>query len=100
MIAWFCEKLWLKSLLSRTVQVEPERILFVDHHLSHAASAMFCSPFAEAAVLTVDGVGEWTTTGLGRASANWQNGHNNTIDLVEEIRFPHSLGLLYSAFTG
>lgn len=100
MIAWFGEKLWLKSLLARTVQVAPERILFVDHHLSHAASAMFCSPFAEAAVLTVDGVGEWTTTARGRATANWQNGHTNTLDLAEEIRFPHSLGLLYSAFTG
>ncbi len=100
MIAWFGEKLWLKSLLSSMVQVEPARILFVDHHLSHAASAMFCSPFTEAAVLTADGVGEWTTTGLGRATAKWENGHDNTLDLDEEIRFPHSLGLLYSAFTG
>jgi len=100
MIAWFGEKLWLKSLLLSLLPVSPDRILFADHHLSHAASAMFCSPFAEAAVLTVDGVGEWTTTAGGRASANWENRHDNSIELVEEIRFPHSLGLLYSAFTG
>jgi len=100
MIAWFSEKLWIKTVLLDTVRVPAERILFVDHHLSHAASAMFCSPFAEAAVLTVDGVGEWTTTALGRATADWGDGKANAIELVEEIRFPHSLGLLYSAFTG
>ena len=100
MIAWFSEKLWIKTVLQDAVRVPAERILFVDHHLSHAASAMFCSPFAEAAVLTVDGVGEWTTTALGRARADWGTGEANAIDLVEEIRFPHSLGLLYSAFTG
>jgi carbamoyltransferase len=100
MIAWFREKLWLKSLILNIVPIDPNRMLFVDHHFSHAASAMFCSPFAEAAVLTVDGVGEWTTTGLGRATGDWGNGQANAIDLVEEIRFPNSLGLLYSAFTG
>ena len=100
MIAWFSEKLWIKTVLLDAVRVPAERILFVDHHLSHAASAMFCSPFAEAAVLTVDGVGEWTTTALGRATADWGDGKANAIELVEEIRFPHSLGLLYSAFTG
>jgi carbamoyltransferase len=100
MIAWFSEKLWIKTVLQDAVRVPAERILFVDHHLSHAASAMFCSPFDEAAVLTVDGVGEWTTTALGRATADWGAGKANAIDLVEEIRFPHSLGLLYSAFTG
>ncbi len=99
MIAWFGEKLWLKSLISSSLPVAPERILFVDHHVSHAASAMFCSPFEEAAVLTVDGVGEWTTTAMGSATGNWGNGRRNAIQLVEEIRFPHSLGLLYSAFT-
>ena len=99
-IAWFSEKLWIKSLIQDKLQVAPEKILFVDHHLSHAASAMFCSPFDQAAVLTIDGVGEWTTTALGRASADWGNGTSNAIDLDREIRFPHSLGLLYSAFTG
>ena len=100
MIAWFGEKLWLKPLIMNILPVSADRILFVDHHLSHAASAMFCSPFAEAAVLTVDGVGEWTTTALGRATAGWEDPRDTSIELAEEIRFPHSLGLLYSAFTG
>jgi carbamoyltransferase len=65
MIAWLREKLWLKSVILDKLPVPAERILFVEHHLSHAASALFCSPFEEAAVLTIDGVGEWTTTALG-----------------------------------
>jgi carbamoyltransferase len=101
MIAWFSEKLWIKSTILTTLSVPTDRVLFVEHHQSHAASAMFCSPFEEAAVLTVDGVGEWTTTAQGHATADWgQPGQSNRIDLTEEIRFPHSLGLLYSAFTG
>src|SRR5690606_7503552 len=79
--------------------VGPEQILFCDHHMSHAASAFFASPYDEAAVLTVDGVGEWTTTTLGFARGPWDGSAPNTIDLFEEQRFPHSLGLLYSAFT-
>ena len=62
MIAWFDEKLWIKSILMHKLGVPADKVLFVDHHLSHAASAFFCSPFEEAAVLTIDGVGEWTTT--------------------------------------
>lgn len=100
MIAWFSEKLWLKSVMVKNLSIPLNRILFVEHHLSHAASAMFASPFEEAAVFTVDGVGEWTTTALGYATADWGNGKSNRIELEEEIRFPHSLGLLYSAFTG
>ena len=69
------------------------RILFSEHHLSHAASAFFCSPFDEAAILTVDGVGEWTTATIGRRT------RDRARRSLEEIRFPHSLGLLYSAFT-
>ena len=68
------------------------KILFSGHHLSHAASAFFCSPYQEAAILTVDGVGEWTTSSLAI-------GKNNNVEIIKEIRFPHSLGLLYSAFT-
>ncbi|HLC40924.1 MAG TPA: carbamoyltransferase N-terminal domain-containing protein [Methylomirabilota bacterium] len=98
MVAWFKEKLWIKEIMRSTLGVPPGRILFVEHHLSHAASAMFCSPFRKAAVLTVDGVGEWTTTVLGEASADWSGGEN-WISLSKELRFPHSLGLLYSAFT-
>ena len=99
MITWFGEKLWLKTVIQSKLSVPADRILFVEHHLSHAASAMFCAPFEDAAVLTIDGVGEWTTTALGVASADWGTGRPNRITLTEEIRFPHSLGLLYSAFT-
>ena len=71
---------------------DPRPLVFLDHHESHAASAFFPSPYDEAAILTIDGVGEWTTTALGV-------GRGNTIALTHHLRFPHSLGLLYSAFT-
>jgi carbamoyltransferase len=99
MIAWFDQKLWIKSLLANHLGLPAERVLFVDHHLSHAASAFFASPFDEAATLTVDGVGEWTTATLGKATADWNVTGRNEIELFSEIKFPHSLGLLYSAFT-
>lgn len=99
MATWFSEKLWIKSHLLSQLDMPAGKLLFVEHHLSHAASAFFCSPFKEAAVLTIDGVGEWTTTALGRASADWGDGGRNAIALEQEIRFPHSIGLLYSAFT-
>lgn len=85
------EKLWVKEIIQRKLKYQKE-VLFVEHHLSHAASTFFCSPFQEAAILTADGVGEWTTTTLGI-------GKDVEIKLLKEIRFPHSLGLLYSAFT-
>ena len=92
MRAWLLDKLWVKSLIARTLEVDPKRILFSEHHLSHAASAYFCSPFDEAAVLTIDGVGEWAncTMGVGRGT---------DLTLTQELHFPHSIGLLYSAFT-
>ncbi|MBI3930004.1 MAG: hypothetical protein HY319_30980 [Armatimonadetes bacterium] len=99
LITWFGDKLWIKSKILDKVGVDESKVLFVDHHQSHAASAMFCSPFKEAAILTVDGVGEWTTTAIGTARADFETGAGNQIHLSEEIRFPHSLGLLYSAFT-
>lgn len=99
MVAWLNEKLWVKSIMMDKLGIPAEKVLFVEHHLSHAASAFFASPFSEAAVLTIDGVGEWTTTALGRATASWEDGTLNRIDLTSELRFPHSLGLLYSAFT-
>lgn len=99
MIAWFNEKLWIKGELLTHLDIPDEKLLFVEHHLSHAASAFFCSPYREAAVLTVDGVGEWTTATVGKATADWGDGGRNAIDLFSEARFPHSLGLLYSAFT-
>ncbi|MBI4594536.1 MAG: carbamoyltransferase [Candidatus Rokubacteria bacterium] len=92
MITWLGDKLWIRHLIQQRLGVEPARILFSEHHLSHAASAFFCSPFDEAAILTVDGVGEWTTASLGV-------GRGTNLRLLKEIRFPHSLGLLYSAFT-
>ncbi len=95
---WVKEKLMLKSLILRELsQIEPLRkrkmkLLFPEHHLSHAASAFFPSPFKEAAVLTIDGVGEWATASIG-------HGKDNKITILRELHFPHSLGLLYSAFT-
>ena len=95
---WLKEKLFQKRLLRQSLQeIDPDidwesRLLFTDHHQSHAASAFFASPFEEAAVLTLDGVGEWTTTSSGI-------GNGNKLDITREINFPHSIGLLYSAFT-
>lgn len=99
MIAWMGDKLWLKSHLQEWLHVPADKILFTDHHAAHAASAFFASPFSEAAVLTIDGVGEWTTTAKGYATADWDGHGENKLVLSEEQRFPHSLGLLYSAFT-
>ncbi len=88
---WVKDRLWMKDRIARELGFEGE-ILFADHHESHAASAFYLSPFPQAAILTVDGVGEWTTTALGV-------GQGNDLTLIKEIRFPHSLGLLYSTFT-
>jgi carbamoyltransferase len=116
MVAWFNEKLWIRGRILTTLNIPDEKLLFVEHHLSHAASAIFCSPFEESAILTVDGVGEWTTATVGKGTAVWKNDPSvinnsgfqssldknitsNSIDLFNEIKFPHSLGLLYSAFT-
>jgi carbamoyltransferase len=88
---WMGKKLWLKELIEEKAGTEVP-ILFTEHHESHAASAFFPSPYDEAAFITVDGVGEWTTTSFG-------TGRGNKIELLREIKFPHSLGLLYSAFT-
>src|SRR5262249_44727263 len=94
---WLKEKLFHKSLLKRELKRFAKdfvitRLLFCEHHLSHAASAFYPSPFEDAAVLTMDGVGEWATT-----SAAMGSGKN--LEVFQEIHFPHSLGLLYSAFT-
>ncbi len=95
---WLREKLFQKDLLRREFRAfDPDfdwkaRLLFSEHHLSHAASAFFPSPFDNAVVLTMDGVGEWATTSVA-------HGHGNRLEVVRELHFPHSLGLLYSAFT-
>ena len=99
MITWFNDKLWIKGHILTTLNIPNEKLLFIDHHLSHAASAFFCSPYDEAAILTVDGVGEWTTATIGQATADWDGRGKNQIQLFGEVKFPHSLGLLYSAFT-
>ena len=91
MPVWMKEKIWLKANLRDQLRYDGP-IIFPEHHESHAASAFFPSPFEQAAILTIDGVGEWTTTSVGK-------GEGNRVELLEEIRFPHSLGLLYSAFT-
>ena len=92
MVSWLGDKLWIKHIIQKRLGVAASKIFFNEHHLSHAASTFFCSPFEEAAILTVDGVGEWATASLGV-------GKGPEIKLKKEIRFPHSLGLLYSAFT-
>lgn len=92
MINWFTEKLWVRSAISEELKIDRKKILFVPHHISHAASAFYPSGFSKAAILTMDGVGEWTTTSIGI-------GDGTKIRILEEMRFPHSLGLLYSVFT-
>lgn len=98
MPVWIKEKLFLKRIIREELEkIEPFdkkkiKFLFPEHHLSHSASAFYASPFEEAAILTIDGVGEWTTASI-------SHGKGNTIELLKELRFPHSVGLLYSAFT-
>lgn len=99
MITWFNEKLWIKTEILDKLRLPVEKLLFVEHHLSHAASTFFSSPFDDAAILTVDGVGEWTTATVGQAKGYWDGDGVNEIALFSEVRFPHSIGLLYSAFT-
>lgn len=93
---WMKEKLWIPYQIETAITEMgfkmPKDLLFTEHHESHAASAFFPSPFKSAAILTLDGVGEWATSTLGR-------GEGNRIEISRQIRFPHSLGLLYSAFT-
>ena len=88
---WIKDKIWMKAELQRTLDFDGP-ILFPEHHESHAGAAFLPSPYPEAAVLTVDGVGEWTTTSYGV-------GRDNRVQILGELKFPHSLGLLYSAFT-
>jgi carbamoyltransferase len=99
MPVWMKEKMFLKRLLNDELKKVDDgykknkvKFLFPEHHLSHAASAYYASPFDDAAILTIDGVGEWAT-------ASFSHGKNNDIKILKELHFPHSLGLLYSAFT-
>jgi carbamoyltransferase len=95
MPVWIKEKLFMRQMLRGEFErlgCRDPKLLFPEHHLSHAASAFYPSPFSEAAILTIDGVGEWATCTIGV-------GHENGIEILRELDFPHSLGLLYSAFT-
>ncbi|MGH7819184.1 MAG: carbamoyltransferase N-terminal domain-containing protein, partial [Candidatus Binatia bacterium] len=92
MFLWLGDRLWLKNQIASEVGVNPGRVVFTEHHQSHAASVFLVSPFEESAILTVDGVGEWATTTIA-------HGRGSQIDLLAEIHFPDSLGLLYSAIT-
>jgi carbamoyltransferase len=92
MMQWAKKKLWIRHNITTELGISPQKVLFSKHHFSHAASAFFPSPFTDAVVITVDGVGEKATTAI-------SIGHNNTLKTLKEIEFPHSLGLLYSAFT-
>ena len=93
---WLRQKLWIPYQIETALEADgipmPGDVCFAEHHESHAASAFFPSPFQSAAILTLDGVGEWATSTLG-------HGKDNQVEILNEIRFPHSLGLLYSAFT-
>lgn len=86
------EKLWIKFIIAQKLKINPQKILFVPHHLSHAAASFYLSPFKEATFLTIDGVGEWST-------ASWGKALGNKLYPISEMRFPDSIGLLYSAFT-
>jgi len=88
MSVWGKEKLWIKEIIAEQLDISSEKVRFVEHHKSHAASAFLCSPFEEAAIMTVDGAGEWATQTLGI-------GKGNSIRLLKEQHFPHSIGLLY-----
>jgi carbamoyltransferase len=89
---WLSEKLWMADDIADRLDGYEGRVLFGEHHESHAASAFYPSPFEQAAIVTIDGVGEWATSSIGV-------GRGHDIELLKELRFPHSLGLLYSAFT-
>lgn len=89
---WLKDKLWIKALIASRLKIPINKVVFAKHHISHGAAAFYTSPFEKAAILTCDGVGEWTTTA-------WGVGEGNKMELQAEIKFPHSLGLFYSTFT-
>lgn len=89
---WIHKRLWIKEEIKKHLKGFSGKIIFPEHHLSHAAYTFFTSPFSESAILTVDGVGEWSTTTFGMAQ-------DNSIELTHDIRWPHSVGMFYSAFT-
>src|SRR5437764_2051079 len=91
------EKVWMRGIISSRLGIPGKKVLFTEHHQSHAAATFLTAPTSRAAILTADGVGEWATLSIGRGEQN-SNG-STEINLLREIRFPHSLGMLYSTFT-
>ncbi|HKC60731.1 MAG TPA: carbamoyltransferase N-terminal domain-containing protein, partial [Myxococcales bacterium] len=91
------EKLWVKGIIGSHLGIPGRKILFTEHHEAHAAAAFLTSPTKAAAILTADGVGEWATFSMGRGSVD--AGGRTDLEALREIRFPHSLGMLYSTFT-
>jgi len=89
---WLKEKLHFHNKIKKLLRIKPDKVLFCNHHLSHAASAFYLSPFEESTIITIDGVGEWATATIGF-------GKENKINILYEMHFPHSIGLLYSTFT-
>jgi len=91
------EKVWMRGIISSRLGVPGRKVLFTEHHQSHAAATFLTAPTSRAAILTADGVGEWATLSVGRGEQNTNGG--TEINLLREIRFPHSLGMLYTAIT-
>src|SRR5262249_3888021 len=91
------EKVWVKGIISSELGVPGRRVLFTEHHAAHAAAAFLTMPTREAAILTADGVGEWATLTVGRGRR--RPGGEASLSILREVRFPHSLGMLYSTFT-
>ena len=89
---WIHKRLWIKNDIKKSLKGFKGEIIFPEHHMSHAAHAFYTSPFEESAILTIDGVGEWSTTSIGYAN-------NDSVKITNDLRWPHSLGLFYSAFT-
>src|SRR5437667_9701641 len=91
------EKVWMRGIISSRLGIPGKKVLFAEHHQSHAAAAFLTAPTTRAAILTADGVGEWATLSLGRGAIGGDGAV--TLELLRELRFPHSLGMLYSTFT-
>ena len=96
MSTWLGKRLWLQSDLAEALGCEMDKVIFSEHHLSHAAASFFSSPFDRAAVLTIDGVGEWATVAIHHGVCDADGAR---LELVEEMHFPDSIGLLYSSLT-
>jgi carbamoyltransferase len=93
------EKIWVKGIIASHLGVSGKKIFFTEHHHAHAAAAFLTAPTKNAAILTADGVGEWTTLSVGRGTRDHEGTGKTSIEILRELRFPHSIGMLYSTFT-